>query len=419
MRGLIVNSEPCYLNESRENCCLRKIGTVEHEHLYVHAMDRAMKTGRKFCKCGQRRFDPNTSECFQFTRPDLSDDVFDRIEYYYNQFGKGKVTKKKVIGYGMVKKRVVKIYKFPNKTGKRRYNGKLYKGRVYKKKSSKGKFRFGMNMDQAGSGDCNAADCPVEGNIIRLTIRTFSRQIEITINKNQTLQHLKEEIMEEMRQNSNSEIPGVILTYGGHELEGNHKTLSELGLEDDDRLEVEVKPCADNENIVILVRPNGQHIEVKINDQSRPIDLKRAIMARWNDIPQTRLRLMLNDETEITGNKLLRKFGFKYKPVIYFSDSKQIKRNSILARILRALSDDELMTFDQVVERAMQSPDPRDHLTHYQRVGYSNVRLDDYDIIQLGFKKGVEMGLILKVKNPQEKRKWKGHFYTRQSSLRL
>ena len=134
-----------------------------------------------------------------------------------------------------------------------------------------------------------------------------------------------------------------------------------MGLEDDDRLEVEVKPCADNENIVILVRPNGQHIEVKINDQSRPIDLKRAIMARWNDISSKQeCVLMLNDETEITGNKLLRKFGFKYKPVIYFSDSKQIKRNSILAKILRVLSDNELMTFDQVVERAMQSPDPRE-----------------------------------------------------------
>ena len=84
---------------------------------------------------------------------------------------------------------LLKSINFLIKTGKRRYNGKLYKGRVYKKKSSKGKFRFGM--DQAGSGDCNAADCPVEGDIIRLTIRTFSRQMEITINKNQTLQHFK------------------------------------------------------------------------------------------------------------------------------------------------------------------------------------------------------------------------------------
>ena len=54
----------------------------------------------------------------------------------YRKRPKRKLKKKKIIGYAVVKKRVVNVYKFPNKTGKRRYNGHLYKGHVYKKKST-------------------------------------------------------------------------------------------------------------------------------------------------------------------------------------------------------------------------------------------------------------------------------------------
>ena len=48
----------------------------------------------------------------------------------YRKRPKRKLTKKKIVGYAIVKRRVVKIYKFPNKAGKRRYNGNLYKGHV-------------------------------------------------------------------------------------------------------------------------------------------------------------------------------------------------------------------------------------------------------------------------------------------------
>ena len=61
--------------------------------------------------------------------------------------------------------------------------------------------------------------------------------------------------------------------------------------------------------------------------------------------------VLVYEGKEIKGSKLLRKFGFPYRPVIHLLPKQpRVNPGTILYKILNVLSD-ELMTYEEIIAR--------------------------------------------------------------------
>ena len=259
--------------------------------------------------------------------------------------------------------------------------------------------------------------------MITLEIRGFTGPLmEITINKNATVLDL----MEAIRSNTNAAIPGMLLKFDGEELEETNKTLSELGIEDGATISymplnygpddiIKDEELADDEFVVILTHPtNGEFRQVKVVSGPRARlsngylkYLKECIKNKWGEGYPVSGTKLIHDGNIMKGNKQVKKYGVKHRDIITFT--RDVSTGTILHKILRILDnrqhydpDEPQLSLEQIIARI--------HMNNHS----------DYDIIQLGIKKGIESGLIRKIENPEEaqkppsrRRKWKGHFYVK------
>tara|TARA_Y100000389_G_C17416446_1_gene493997 strand:+ start:632 stop:886 length:255 start_codon:yes stop_codon:yes gene_type:complete len=65
-----------------DECCRKRGGAIKTQMRYVHAMDGLMPF--KVCKCGMTVFDPINEVCVYFPKKQLTDDLLERIAYFYN-----------------------------------------------------------------------------------------------------------------------------------------------------------------------------------------------------------------------------------------------------------------------------------------------------------------------------------------------